>query len=353
MQIVVHDTVTLLQPLFTSRERPKDLFRKAHPILFGPGGLSEAMQPVMKERDRHGFGVMAAVQQDGYEVLFGQQAWGLFNPTRRRELSDWEFAQLAAFDMCGRLETWLGEFAGSFQALAKPERIACFVLPGDPANRTFMADNHGLSLFGGVPGFILARAWPSPGNLARLKAALARAFAHNLRWANAPSNGRPSLADFLALEGLAAAFVSRAVPESLIEPWLVAFRKPDDWEATLSWVARQYGVTRYDNVMVNVYGSAAPVGPARPPDAVPLTPDELAYARAVITEALAETEPNRIAAYLYGDHLAAAQGHPSVGLPPYAGFEVAYRDVQAYLRASGQDLQQALMMPSDALFAPA
>jgi hypothetical protein len=41
-------------------------------------------------------------------------------------------------------------------------------------------------------------------------------------------------------------------------------------------------------------------------------------------EALDDTHPSAIAAYLYGDELVAAHGHPTVGLSPYAGFDVAY-----------------------------
>jgi len=58
--------------------------------------------------------------------------------------------------------------------------------------------------------------------------------------------------------------------------------------------------------------------------------------------ALGATAPGVIAAYLYGDALTAPQGHPTAGLPPYAGFEVGYRLVRAYLRRTGRSLAEAM-----------
>jgi uncharacterized protein YjaZ len=208
-----------------------------------------------------------------------------------------------------------------------------------------MITAHGLSCFGGVPGYLAVRVWPSRGNLARLGPALARVFAHNLRWANAPHNEPATLGDFLLLEGLAAAFAAEIFPE-LDAPWLVAFRAPDDWNAALQAVADIYAVPRYDDLLVNVYGATAPVGAERPPRALRLDTDELEYAHAVIGGALDISDARLIAAHLYGDELLAAQGHPTVGLPPFAGFEVGYRLVQAYLELTGESLPEAIRKPS-------
>lgn len=49
-----------------------------------------------------------------------------------------------------------------------------------------------------------------------------------------------------------------------------------------------------------------------------------------------------IAAHLYGDLVVAAQGHQTVGLPPYAGFEIAHRLVQSYLQRTGASLAEAV-----------
>ncbi len=345
MEIIVHDTLSLLRPYFTIRTRPKELFARVQATLVAPGGLFDALSPINRARSRGGFDVMEAAQHDGYEVLFGQQIWGLFNPTRKIEASVWEFAQYADADILGRLSSWLQTFAAFFAAVAAPERVECYLLPADPANRTFMITAHGLSCFGGVPGYLAVRVWPSAGNLARLGPALARVFAHNLRWANAPRSEPATLGDLLVLEGLAAAFVAEIFP-ALDAPWLVAFRAPDDWDAALQSVADMYAVPRYDDVLVNVYGSTAPVGADRPPRALPLSAEELEYAHAVIGGALDTSDARLIAAHLYGDELLAAQGHPTVGLPPFAGFEVGYRLIRAYLDRTGERLPQAIGKPT-------
>jgi uncharacterized protein YjaZ len=351
MQVVVHDTLALLEPLFTSRACPRALLREGLAALQGPGGLFDLMRPVLEERERGGDAVMAAVQQDGHEALMAQQAWGLFNPSRSRELSDWQFARCREADVPALVAACLGRCSTVLPAPPSLARIECFLLPGDPANRAFMVDARGLSCFGGVPGFVVVQLWPSDGNLARLPAALARVYAHNLRWAQTRSDGPPTLGDFLALEGLAAAAVAAVVPESLPEPWLAAFRPAEDWEAALRWVAARYGVERYDDVVVNVYGARAPVGPARPPWPAPLDAEELAYARAVIAEAPNTTDERLIAARLYSDHFVAAQGHPAVGLPPYAGFAVACRLAREYLDRTGRDPAQAMPAPTRAILA--
>jgi uncharacterized protein YjaZ len=344
MDIIVHDTISLLRPYFTIRTRPKELFERVQATLLSQGGLIEELGPITKARSRGGFDVMEAAQHDGYQVLFGQQLWGLFNPTRKPEVSAWEFEQYANIDMLDQLNDWLRAFA-EHSPNAKPARIECYMLPADPANRSFMITTHGLSCFGGVPGYLATRVWPSQGNLARLGPALARVFAHNLRWANAAQIEPATLGDFLVLEGLAAVFVAEMFPEQ-DAPWLVAFRAPDDWDAALQSVAEMYGVPRYDDLLVNVYGTTAPVGAERPPRALPLDTEELEYARALIGGALGISDARLIAAHLYGDELLAAQGHPTVGLPPFAGFEVGYRLVRAYLEHTNESLPEAIGKPT-------
>ncbi len=83
------------------------------------------------------------------------------------------------------------------------------------------------------------------------------------------------------LEGLAAAVVAEIFPDQ-DAPWLVAFRAPDEWNTALQSVADMSGVPRYDDVLINIYGTTAPVGAERPPGALPLDTEELEYARAVI-----------------------------------------------------------------------
>lgn len=315
----------VLQPAYTSRAKPSELFREfdalrqCEPL----AGLYEHLLPRSESRGKW---VMAAAEQDGHDVLAAQQGWGLFNPTRDRDLSSWVFDRFAECDIVGRLRDALEPWAAALPG----ESLTVVVLPADPANRSLMAMNHGLSGFAGVPGWLALQLWPSDGNLDRLDSAVGRLAAHQVRAAD-------TVADYLAREGLAAA---------LAGDWAVAVREPVGWEAELARVARHYGKESYDDVVVNVYGNAEPAGPDRPPPAVDLNTETLEYAAEVISGLLSESDPRVIAGVLYGDALVGRQGHPAVGLPDYAGLYVA----DTWVRRS---LANAEVSPAEALRWPA
>ena len=124
---------------------------------------------------------------------------------------------------------------------------------------------------------------------------------------------------------------------------------PPSWPADLQAVAELYGAASYARVPANNYGQSEWRNLAPPPEAAPLDAEELAYAEDVLAGAIRSGDPRTIAAHLYGDAIIAEQGHPQAGLPPYAGFELAYRLV---LRA-GIPLDAAIGMPSAALVATA
>lgn len=354
MEIVVQDTLSLLRPLFTARIRPKALLARAQEPLFGPDGLRGWMRVPMARKEAGGYAVMQAAQQDGYDVLMAQQMWGLFDPERKPEASAWAFDRLLAVDALGRARSWLRAAAAMLPAPRDLARLTCILVPADPVNRNLMVLNHGLSVFGGVPGYVVAEVWPSEGNLTRLHAALARAVAHNMRWAFAPVPGdrAVTLGDLLVLEGLGAAVVAAACPDHAGAPWLVVGQPADDWPAALAAVAGLYGAAAYDEIGFNVYGARFSSGPP-PPEARPLDAEERAYARDVIGPALATSAPGLVAAYLYGDALVSPQGHRTMGLPPYAGVEVGYHLVQAYLRGSGRTVAEAVRVPTTEIIATA
>jgi uncharacterized protein YjaZ len=345
---LVHDTITLFQPLFTSREHPRVLFSRAQEPILSPDGLMRRLQQALGDKRRNSFDVMAAAQHDGYEALMGQQGWGLFNPTRSRDASDWEFAQYQQAGILVQIERTLAQCVArleSAELFALLPQVQCFLVPGDPANRTFMAGNHGLSGFGLAAGYLLLRVWPCAGNLARLSSVLARLLAQNARQAARPE-GLRTLGDWLVLEGLAATFVAMAGLPLHAPPWLVAFAKPEDWDRALGQIAQFYGIASYNDLVVNVYGGQVLIGSERPPQAAALGAEDLAYAMEIVGVALDVADPATIAAYMYGDEIVAAQGHTGVGMPPYAGFEVGYRLVQEYLSRSGQSWSEAILRPS-------
>lgn len=332
----------MLRPLFELRVHPKELFGRAQRLLYGPDGLLNLISAPMKEKAGGGYDVMMSAARDGYAVMMAQQMWGLFNPRRKQEASRWAFAQMAEADLINASRAWIGRFDQFLGSEANLLQIECFILPADPANRSVMISSHGLSSFGGAPGYLLIQIWPSRGNLARLGAALARLFAHNARWSRARRKKSATLGDFLALEGLASATVKHFFAESEKEPWLAAFRKPDDWDAALDHLARIYGVKSFSDIVVNVYGVSETAGEARGPQSARMTIEEIDYARQIISRSLEVNDARVIAAHLYGDLIVAAQGHPTVGLPPYAGFEIAHRLVQSYLQRTGVSIAEAV-----------
>jgi uncharacterized protein YjaZ len=342
-QVVVHDTITLLKPLFLSRARPKEKLAEALPVT---SGLHKRI-PAMARVETLANDIAAVARLDAYGALAGYQFWGLFNPTRKVEASAWAFDQLAAYDVLGRVEAYLTHTCAQFPPHQVPERLDCLVLPGDPANRELMVYGHGLAAVG-APGVILLILWPSPSNLQRLESTLARALVQSLRWQNVPPDPSPTLADYLVLEGLAASFVAQQLP-TLPEPWLAPFRPPADWPDALAHVARIYGLNHYDELTGNLYGSritGETVNSQRYPKAQPLSADEFDYAQELVRGALTAADAPTIAAYLYGDEAVANQGYAAVGLPNFAGFEVAYRWLQAYLQSHGGSIPDALGLPS-------
>jgi uncharacterized protein YjaZ len=319
-QIILHDTLALLKPYFLSEEHPKKLFERAKTELLDVDGAAREWQGSLGQHGG-GFAVMQAAQLDGYDVVTGQQIWGLFNPTRRREVSAWEFELFESQHVMDSLR----ELLAAITANLPLEELNVYLIPADPANRSLMVFNHGLSAYAGVPREVHVQIFPSAGNLRRLPAVMARLIVHQLR----RQFGLNTLGDWLVTEGLAACFVEAQFPDFV--PWLVSFRKPDDWDDTLSEIARRYGLSAYDEMTANVYGSLTQVGEDRPPEALPLPDEELTYTQDLLLAALTESNPNRIAAYLFGDELVAAQGHQGMGVPPFAGYEVAYRLVKGYL----------------------
>ena len=45
------------------------------------------------------FDILATVLRDGYSAVFGQQAWGLFDPRRTVDASEWQFERFAECDV--------------------------------------------------------------------------------------------------------------------------------------------------------------------------------------------------------------------------------------------------------------
>ena len=356
-EIVVHDNVERLEPLFCEESRPKERLVRAFATI-------ERFKSRLDEASAARFEVAKAVLHDGFAVLVSQQFFGLFDPVRTVAASRWQFGEFRRADVEGRARRRLEEFAalvpwdGSDGSIVQPARLEFALFPADPANREAMVDRFGLDGCACSPGMIRVELWPSEGNLARFEALLARLFVLQLRWANWREPGReelapaasgtaavswsPTLADHLAAQGLASNFVAALFPELPTTAWLAPFRpfgpsgsaeEPGTWEAELARVAMLLGVANYSELVTNHFGRGPIVGTARPAAIAPRDGEERDYARVLLTPLLAATDPCTIAAALYGDELVSAQGHAPLGLATYAGLEWAHERVKQTLAA--------------------
>lgn len=325
--ITIFNTPDLLEPFFTSTASPKERMKEIQAVVQSKDGLWAWVAKTQKQARQYGYATMEAASLDGFDVLFAQQMWGLFNPSRKREVSAWAFQRMRQVNVLGQVKGWLERLSTYFGPLA-PEQLEVALVPADPANRNLMIHCHGLSTYA-HPGRILIQLWPSEGNLARLGGVVSRGFVQAIRWQRL-RGPTARLADYLVMEGLAAALVEEGFPEEPL-PWLVALRKPGDWEGALEKIAQMYGLENYSQLRTNVYGTVSQVGEMVLPEARVYSAEELEYARHICEQALQETDPRRIAAYLYGDEFVRKSGHPTVGMPLFGGLEVAYRLVQVYL----------------------
>ncbi|WP_135555141.1 DUF2268 domain-containing putative Zn-dependent protease [Paenibacillus cymbidii] len=334
MQMVIRNLLPVLSGYFAAKSRSGELLSRYLEWAESEAGLFSIVKEL---KGKHGFqdlSILSAVRSDGLDLIEAQQQYGLFNPTRNVEATIWSFNESERLQLESRVARTLGLIAEVIPSSLLPEKLVVVILPADCANGTLMLNGAGVSCYGRTPGYLFLRVWPTPGNLNRLAYALARSFIHGIRRQAQHSVAAVSLGEAYVMEGLAATFIEGMFPDAS-HPALAGFQPPTDWNEALAAIAGYYGKASYDDVLVNIYGTRIHAGSMRAPEAVPLTEEELEYAHAIITAQANRTEANVVAAYLYGDPLVAAQGHPSYGIPHLAGFEVGYGVVKQYLALSG------------------
>ena len=347
---IVYPTLDALSPVFLSDTSPRARLATAMPLLDGTHFAMAAFAAAIRAatRGHHGgFGldVRLAARLDGATIAEAQQFFGAFNPTRRRDLSTWQFAALNA----SRVAEVVAGHATATLDLLDPggvQRVNIWVFPADHANAHTMLRLFGVEAWGDSPGGVAVQLWPSPGNIARLGPVVTRAVALGMRTTFAwPTDRPPTLADHLAREGLATLAVATRFP-NLPNPWAAPFTAAPDWDDVLATIAATAGIATYAALPVNVYGVVAPAGDNRLPTPVPPYTDESAYARAVLAADLQETDPSRIAAHLYGDAIVAMNGHPPVGMSPFAGIAAAHALVSGAMTQQRIDLPTAARLPT-------
>lgn len=170
------------------------------------------------------------------------------------------------------------------------------------------AEDEGYTGFGGMPGYIMTvYGKATPDNLARIEACTVHELHHNILGSMSTKNfmTETTVGDYMIMEGLAESFAAELYGEDTIGPWVTNF-----------------------------------------------APSRLDDAKAIIKAHLNDTGFNVIRSYIFGDLPGHAQyGLPSVGVPPYTGYALGYRVVQAYLARNGGSVADATFVPAEQIIA--
>ena len=173
--------------------------------------------------------------------------------------------------------------------LALPEELTVLVTLGDPTDNHFMEEIHGLSAFGGIPGFIELTLWPNHVVCDRIEAIAAHEFHHNVRYGQGGIVWDPmavALGEQIVAEGLADAFARE--------------------------LHGRRGYTHF---------------------AVPCLGDDAAVAKVI--SGIEITGMQNFTPWVLGDASARRFGAAPVGLPTGAGYAAGNRIVDAYLERCG------------------
>lgn len=168
-------------------------------------------------------------------------------------------------------------------------------------------DIEGYTGFGGIPGWIMTvYGSATPYNLERLEACTVHELHHNIWGSVHPKDWmtETTVGDYMVMEGLAESFAAELYGAAMLGPW----------------------VTRFDDTRLDA-------------------------TKAVLREHLTDTGP-MIRAYIFGDlDVEGPFQMPKVGLPPYSGYAIGYRVVQAYLARHGGSVVDASFVPAAQIIA--
>ena len=210
---------------------------------------------------------------------------------------------LAAADAWGRAARALQAGRAALAAHATlPERAIVFALV--LCDMTGMPGQRGYSGFGAIPGWIMTSyGEPDAYNLHRVEAATVHELNHNVRATRGSLIA--TLADYVVAEGLAESFAAELYGAD-----------------TVGFYVTDFDETRLDET------------------------------RARIGAALDETDFNTLRGYIFGDPPDANPfGLPKLGVPPFAGYALGYRAVQAYLARTGRSAAEATFLPAAEILA--
>lgn len=169
----------------------------------------------------------------------------------------------------------------------------------------------GYSGFGGIPGWIMTvYGEANDYTLPRVKAATVHELHHNLAGAIGIGMGgntsimTTSVGEYMIGEGLAESFAAELYGEGRVGFW----------------------VTDFDD-------------------------SRLEETKRIVYDGLEKTGFDVVRGYIFGDDIAASGGLPKAGVPPYAGYAIGYRVVQAYLKRTGKNVVEATLVPAREIIA--
>lgn len=230
--------------------------------------------------------------------------WGM----RLDQFADEQQAQTSAkldalvqADAFGRAARSLERARAAFAPFAAHIPIERVVFGLYLADLGAMPLSEGFSGHGAIPGYVMTLYDRTDDyTLARVEPITVHEFNHNVRFAVVPFNMMTtSVGEYIVAEGLAEAFAAELYGADMLGPWVSGL---DD---------------------------AA-----------------LAQAREVIGGALDTTGFNEIRGYVFGDAISEWMGLPKAGVPPFAGYAIGYRVVQAFLARSGMSAAAATFLPA-------
>ncbi len=346
--VTVQRVCEALEPLFMSTLPARTRLDRARPFLDGSDPTMHGFHRAVRRSSASMRAVRDTARLDGSTIMSNQQFFGLFNPSRNRTLTKWQFDAFRSEDARGVVEQALLTAIGflSLRGRTHPiSTVTAWIFPADPSNAHTMLSCHGLEAWGDTPGAVAVQLWPSRANIARLPLVTIRAVALGYRSAVTGPISSPTFAEHLVREGLASTLVCdlHAGPGA---PWAIPFTRPSDWHDTLRSIAQVSGFESYANLPVNVYGVTAPAGADHLPDPPMVNAERMALIQARCMEARGTVDPVEIAGLLYGDEPLAMNGHPVLGLPFASGFAVAHSVVSAGLRRVGCTIAEAFHLPT-------
>jgi uncharacterized protein YjaZ len=276
MEIIIHDTYSLYKEMISiPNEKRGDFYEKK---------LIEPFQPMMKIMN-----MAANPEAMGCLPLMGRDVEAEEMLSKLNAANAWESAHKA-------LETAAERFAAF--GVVVPEKVVLGIFLGNPE---FLANNEGITGFGGIPGYIQVIIAPNEKSLALLPSIVAHEFHHNVLFNNAKWNFMEvTVAKYLAVEGLAESFAESIYGYEYLGPWVKELK-----------------------------GEA------------------LEKARKTTGEALNVKGFNQVRRYIFGDMLINYEGAEASGIPPYSGYAVGYHAVQAFLKKTGVSIVQATVLEGE------